>query len=491
MTEDGAPSSGPSRAFAVEAGNKRWTAAQLGREAQRWAEALEAAGVGAREPVALQADNGLPLIVAMLAVRQAGASAVLLHPRLTGPETLALVRQAQARLLWTGRPPPEPPHVSEVATAPLPTAGSRPELRRLAARPRSLPAEYLVYSSGSEGRPKGVLLRETALRTHARLAGVRLDLQTGDRWLASLPFVHVGGLALLARARELGETLVVPTAPPPHDLDAPITAHRISHLSLVPTQVHRWLAARTNGPPPPSLRIVLVGGAAAAPELLARARRAGLPLRYTYGLTETASQVATAGPETPLGAVGPPLPGFEVRIVGEDGRPCPPGAEGEIRVRGPTLFEGYHEDPDATARAWADGWLRTGDRGRLDAEGNLWVLGRLGRRIHSGGVKVDPSEVEAVVELHPAVAESCVVGLPDPEWGEVVAAGVVLRPGAAASAPDLVEFCRGRLAPFKRPKQIRILAALPRGPLGKVQCAAVAQLLTAAAHEGARRTASA
>jgi o-succinylbenzoate---CoA ligase len=215
---------------------------------------------------------------------------------------------------------------------------------------------------------------------------------------------------------------------------------------------------------------VLLGGGPAPRPLLEDAARAGAPVSQTYGLTETCSQVATLPPADALrklGSAGLPLLPTSLRIAGPTGD-LPPGAVGEIIVRGPTVTPGYLGRPEATAETIRDGWLRTGDLGYLDADGYLYVLDRRDDLIISGGENVYPAEVEAALLAHPAVADAGVIGRPDPRWGQTPLALVQLRPGAAASAPELIAFCRARLAAYKTPAAVEFVDTLPRNAAGKL-----------------------
>jgi O-succinylbenzoic acid--CoA ligase len=261
----------------------------------------------------------------------------------------------------------------------------------------------------------------------------------------------VGGLAVLLRSAIAGTTVVLH---PRFDAAAVVHAllrDRITMVSLVPTMLARVLD-RLDGRPP-ALRCVLVGGAGAPPHLLAAARAQGLPVAPTYGLTEAASQVATLAPGEPAdepGDVGAPLWPTEVRIADD----------GEILVRGPTV---------APACVAADGWLHTGDAGRLSPGGRLVVRGRRDDVIVTGGENVDPAEVEAALARHPLVAEVAVAGRPDPEWGQAVVAWVVPRGGARLTLAELREACRPWLAPYKLPRRLILVDALPRTASGKVR----------------------
>jgi O-succinylbenzoic acid--CoA ligase len=278
----------------------------------------------------------------------------------------------------------------------------------------------------------------------------------------------VGGLALVVRAVLLGSCLVARERVDPAELADLLDRGEVTHASLVPVMLRRLLAARSDGPPRPG-GCLLVGGAHAPPELVERAVEAGLPVALTYGLSEASSQVATAPPglvRRKPGTVGHPLPGVELRL----------GPGGEIRVRGPTVSPGYltpgpEGAPVLEPVAGPDGWLSTGDLGAVDEEGHLRVRGRRSARIVSGGVTVDPGEVERVLREHPRVAEAAVVGLPDETWGERVAALVV--PTGPLEEGELDRWARARLSPGWIPRRYRFREALPRNATGKVDREAV------------------
>ena len=247
---------------------------------------------------------------------------------------------------------------------------------------------------------------------------------------------------------------------------------RPTQMSLVPTQLYRMLEAGFS--PPPSLRLILLGGAAATPELVARCIENNLPIALTYGLTECASQVATTTPDqvrAKPGSVGKPLNGTTVRIVDEQGHDVPAGEYGEVVVRGRTVMKGYLGQPPTNSE------FHTGDIGYLDADGDLWIVQRRSDLIVSGGENVYPSEVEVVLRRHPAVEDACVVGLPDSEWGQRVAAMVALRKGQTLSEAALIAFSRERMAGYKQPRKIVFVDELPQTASGKVQRAKVRELL--------------
>lgn len=410
-----------------------WSYAELDRAVAARADALgrEGARAGRATPVVLQPDAAG--VIELLALWRLGATAAPLNPRLTQLEAAAA---------------------------------------RGALEGASVDAQAILWTSGTAGRPRGVALSFDALRTSTRAAAARLDLGPDDVWLASLSPAHVGGLVLIARSVLLGGTLV---AVGPFDaartwafLHGRDGAHaegaRVTHVSLVPTQLLRLLDASHDGPPPATFRCALVGGAEAPRTLLARGLAAGWPLALTYGLTEAASQVATAPPEVTRskpGTVGRALDDVEIRI----------GAGDEILVRGRTLAAGY-VGREVAPLVDAEGWHHTGDVGRLDDEGDLWVTGRKADRIVSGGVTIDAVEVEEAFRSHPQVADACVVGVPDPEWGERVAAWI--EPSGERLDLDALDgHVRLRLNPSKVPRIYHAGGALPRNANGKVDRAAV------------------
>lgn len=425
-------------------GSRAWSRDALLAEAAVRARALRRGGSGEGiRPVTLHPDpEG---VLELLATWAAGGIAAPLSPQLTTAEregALSALAGTDARTLPPG-------------------------------------AAAVLWTSGTSGTPRGVVLTEAGLVANAAASRERLALAPSDVWYASLSLAHVGGLALVTRALLLGSALVAQGV---FRLDGAVAALRgegrvppVTHLSLVPTQLLRLLDAWGDAPPPAALRCVLMGGAATPAPLLARALDAGWPVALTYGMTETTSQLCTAPPERVRekpGSVGRPLPGNEIALA----------PDGEILARGATLAGGFV----GTDRPLVDedGWYHTGDLGRLDEDGDLRVVGRRSDRIMSGGVTVDPHEVEAVLREHPAVRDVCVVGVPDPEWGERVAALVVpadreAKPGEAGGRvpADLAAWARERLGPARLPRRWRTAPELPLNRNGKVDREAARALL--------------
>jgi O-succinylbenzoic acid--CoA ligase len=317
------------------------------------------------------------------------------------------------------------------------------------ALPGGLPVEAgvaaVVATSGTGGAPKLVELGADAIAWSARATSRSLDAGPGDRWLCCVPVHGVAGLAVVARAWHTGLPVEV------HDRFDPTAvadaAGRATLVSLVPAQLGRLLAV---GDHAARFRRVLLGGGPIPAGLAADATTRGVHLVRTYGLTETFGGMAHDGH---------PLDGAEVRT----------GPEGELLVRGPMLFRRYRGDPARTAAVLRDGWLHTGDLGRVAPDGRVTLLGRRDDLVITGGVNVHPDEVEAVLAAHPRVAEAAVAGRADPEWGQRVVAFVVpTSPHDPPTLEELRSYARERLAPAKAPRELVLVPSLPRTASGKL-----------------------
>jgi O-succinylbenzoic acid--CoA ligase len=336
--------------------------------------------------------------------------------------------------------------------------------------------QAIVFTSGSAGAPKGVALTFGNHFYSALGSAARLGTTPNDVWLSCLPLYHVGGLSVLFRAALYGFTVALHERFDVERFKRALAAEPITQVSLVPTMLKRLMDA--NATWPATLRAVLLGGAAAPASLMAEALRRNIPIATTYGLTEAASQVATQPPDATKrkpASVGRPLLFTQVRIVDEGGSPLPANAIGEVVVRGPTVMREYVRNLPATARALRDGELFTGDLGFLDDEGDLHLVQRRSDLIVTGGENVFPSEVEEAMRGLDAVDDALVTGVPDDEWGQRVAALVVLR-DEIVTGDDLHNMLNGRIASYKIPRTFRIVPQLPLLPNGKIDRAGASTL---------------
>ena len=426
----------------------------------------------------LCATPGPDSIAALFALWKARYAAVPLHERLTPPEidharltvnsSLHIDNQSLQEMLHNSTE-----SLGEGSDGGAPIGGDhappdslrepQPELAR-PARHASAHTGVIacILTSGSTGPPKALGFTHETLVASASAVANRLGLGPGDRWGLCLSPGHVGGLSLVVRAVVTGASVRLW---PTFDAGAVVRAilsGEVTHLGIVPVMLQHVLAQLGDRRAPESLRCVLVGGAAASRALLDRAWAAGLPVATTWGMTETASQVATAPPALARqhpGTAGPPLRGVEVR----------PAPGGTLQVRGPTLASVVIRGPGATPQPLPTdphGWFTTRDLGRIDADGFVWIEGRAGAIIVSGGLNVSPGEVEEVIETLPGVREAMVLGLADEEWGEVVAA-VVEADGAAVTAAGVDRHCRKHLVRGRCPTRIVVVDELPRTWTGK------------------------
>jgi acyl-CoA synthetase (AMP-forming)/AMP-acid ligase II len=343
--------------------------------------------------------------------------------------------------------------------------------------PRTGPEDALIlFTSGSTGRPKAAVLSRANVLAGVRAVVDRFGLTAEDRTAATLPWTHGHGLiGVLLSALSAGGTVVVDGSRPVMDMLR--SDPYLTWASVVPAQLVALCAAGSDSP---AARWRFLRTASAPLNRLLAIRAEALlscPVAEAYGMTETAHQAAANEPafhERVPGSVGRPSPGLRVRCRGPrigDGR--------ELEVAGPSVFRGYLGDADATAAALAGGWYRTRDVGRVDADGRIHLLGRISEHINRAGNKISPLEVEDVLAEHPDIVASLVAGWADPEVGEEVGALIQLRPGAELSHADIVRHCRDRLAVYKHPRRIRVVAQIPTLDSGKPSRVRAAQMLMA------------
>ncbi len=433
---------------------------------------LDARGLGEGRRIGLSAGN-LPACAALLqAAPLAGLTTVLFNRRLSPAALAGQLRASACDALVVGPGAPGPATVADTVDAPrvhalpeeFPAQASHPPLAPLAGGQAAL----VLYSSGTGGPPKAVRLSMAAVGAAAAAAVARLALGRGDHWLGCLPLDHIGGASVVLRAGLCGYALTLVER-----FDAPtvdqLLEHGITGISVVPTMLQRLVSERAGRAWPAPLRTLLTGGAPLACALGEATARLGLTACETYGLTEAASQVCTSAPAAAaIGSCGEPLPGVRVRLRTSAGAPVERGNGGLIEIAGATLFDGYEQGGELVQPHPAGAWFATGDIGMLDDAGRLSVQGRSDDMINSGGEKINPAEIEAVLEAYPGILEAGVYGERDAQWGERVAAVVVAR-GARPNAAALQAWCAERLGSFRCPRSWRFAESLPRTAAGKLQ----------------------
>lgn len=418
---------------------------EIDRRTDRIAARLLREGVGRGDRVAVQLENRPEFVLAWFAILKAGAALVPINPHLTPREIDYLVEDSGAALVLRDE------HFE---------GGFEDDPRELpAVAPDDLAA--LVYTSGTTGAPKGAMLTHRNYVWDAEAIVAHTGMDERDRFLCFLPLFHVNAQVVTTLAPLVGgASMVLMRKFSPLEMLETLAATGATAFSGVPT-VYAILndAPGTERFDLAGLRFCVCGAAPMPVEVFETfERKFHTRILEGYGLTE-ATCASSVNPldRRKVGSIGVPLPGQDMRVA----------EDGEILIRGPNVMQGYWKRPEATAEALRDGWLHTGDLGRVDEDGYFWVLGRKKEMIIRGGENVYPKEIEDVLFTHPAIADAAVVGEPDAKWGERVVAHVVAR-----GAPDpeaLIDFCRERLARFKCPERIVFHEALPKTPTGKVQ----------------------
>lgn len=472
-------------------GKRTLTYAELNERASAIASALIARGLKPGERVAVIQHNCIEYVVAVIGIARAGGALTPMLGALTEPEHAFIVADAEARFVLA-LTPAQFERARVIADGPAaalgfgafagdsdlsapPNDGAEPAVID---RPADTLAQIL-YTSGTTGRPKGVTHSYASVSAAMNFWAATFRHSPEDRLLGQLPLSHFCGRAMDSAWIRGAALVILPSAEPRTILDA-IGAHGVTFMLTVPTALRMLLdEPATHAANLGSLRSVVYAAAPAAPTLVERAMKRLGPVLYTgYGQTEAYGLNTLMGPAghaeavrlggARLASVGREYANAQIRIAGADGRPCPSGEVGEICISAPWVTPGFWRRPDLDAERLRGGWLHTGDFGRMDADGYIYLADRKEDMIITGGYNVYPAEVENALLAHDAVAECGVFSVPDPKWGEAVYAAVVLRPGARTTEGELIAFAKSKLARFKVPKAVKFMDALPKTPVGKI-----------------------
>ncbi len=449
----------PDRA-ALWSGDRWLTFTELDQRVAGIAGALSGHGFGPGDRLAVLMPNGADYLQLIYACAQLGVIVVPLNVRLSVVEIDRILADASPHgltLAWQLVLDQEPLDLGDDGSRSAPINDPDAVLA-------------LIYTSGTTGHPKGVVVTHANMLANVEHFDYWMPHKDGAVHLHAAPLFHIADFPVMFAAPAFGAAQVAIPRFTPQDFCQTVERARVSHTVLVPTMINLLTQFPELGKYDlASLDEIAYGGSPMAPELIRRTREVlpGVRLVQGYGLSETGFLTALRDDEhvgQRLTSCGRPAAGIEVRVVDGSGAEVKAGEAGELIARGANVMRGYWNNPKETAQAFLDGWFRTGDVGRQDADGFFYILDRLKDMIVTGGENVYSGEVEAVIYEHPAVLEAAVFGIPDQKWGELVAACVVLRPGKVLSGDELIDHCRRSLANYKVRELITNARCLSRQP---------------------------
>ncbi len=454
---------------AIISANKTLTYDQLSRKSGSIKKYLSEQGVNENDFVGIFGEHTVEFVISILALWKLGAIPVLLNPKVTQTELIDFLRSANCNLLVGSKDQLEKYSITEqkFITIPDDLNASSDEEDKGEIIPEKTAA--IIFTSGSSGKPKGVKLSFNSFYQSGLIGDTILKHSAEDRWLASLPFYHIGGFSILTRALLFSVPLIIPRSVKSDELINTITEFNPTLISFVSTQLKRIVDKRFK--PNPDLKNVLLGGGYISNDLVEQAIELGWKITKVYGSTETTSFVTALSPkdfDSKPGSAGKPIAPNKIIIVDENNNTLAKNITGEVLISSPSLMHGYlnEQDEDETKKEY----FHSNDIGFVDEEGYLFLESRKSDLIISGGENINPFEVEKEILQHSAIRETAVFQLKSDEWGETVAAAIILEEGINNfKVEELNTYLENKLAGFKIPKNVFIEKELPKTELGKVE----------------------
>ena len=482
---------------------KRYTFSQLNERANRLANALLNLGVSKGDRVAMLQVNSNQHVEAYFAAAKFGAIYVPLNFRARGEELTYMLSSSEANALFVGDRyidlvnsiKPNLSSVQHFISVESKHDGmlyyedmlSSASAEEVVTEIDDNDTTILVYTAGTTGFPKGVMLSHNSFAVYVLENVTPADPELEEKNILTVPLYHVARIQAMMAAVYGGRTLVMERQFEAREWMELVATEKVNRAMMVPTMLKQLMDNPDFGKfDLSSLKVITYGAAPMPLEVIKKALEVfpGVSFINAFGQTETASTITTLSPEDHvisgseeerekklrrLSSIGKPMSDVEMKVVDEEGHDLPPGEVGEIIARGPRVMTGYWRDEEKTKKAIdQDGWVHTGDMGYMDEDGYFYLSGRATDMIIRAGENIAPEEVEAALHSHPKVEEAAVIGVPDEEWGELPKAIVVLKRGETATAEEIMEHCRQKLASYKRPRSVVFVDELPRNPMGKV-----------------------